>query len=59
MPEISIEFDLNCTDCGRALKASAPERDRTRTYIEVEPCEFCLQEKYQEGYRQGVNDAEG
>ncbi len=47
MPEIKVDVELVCT-CGNDLNA----KDKGG-YFEVDPCESCLAEKYNEGIAYG------
>ena len=58
--EITIDFEVFCTDCGAGLcnvsqghSASPPHSP----FVEVQPCEKCLEQKFDEGYHQGTLNA--
>jgi hypothetical protein len=51
-----IDVELKCVDCDRLLKSSLESDGVT---IVIKPCENCLQKSYDNGYRQGLTDADG
>ena len=60
MATVSFELEVNC-ECGETLDAKFVEPVRGESYIEVVPCEKCLDAKWDEGhdegYKEGENDA--
>lgn len=54
MAEIRMDLEIVCT-CGRELTF----RNRFASQIEIEPCEDCGLEKYNEGYDVGHKEAAG
>ena len=57
MATFDVEFDVICTKCGRALGASA-EQHRNSNTVRVEPCTSCLEDAKNEGYADGLKEAE-
>ena len=53
MPLVEVELEIWCT-CGEGLCGQSYSHDTGR--LEVEPCEKCLNIKYQEGYDDGYNE---
>lgn len=47
--DISIDFDVECSVCGGSLRAE----QMNGGLIDVEPCEACLDESYNEGKKEG------
>lgn len=49
--ELSVKFF--CKDCGRKLEADV---EMASGYVEfkVEPCEHCMDDKFEEGYQNGL-----
>jgi hypothetical protein len=44
----TIDFEVYC-ECGNMLSSTTDRRGN----VEVEPCDKCMQEKYDEGYKDG------
>ena len=55
MPELEIKVDV-MIKCGRCGAELSTEFDGRRALLEVEPCETCLKEKYDEGFTDGGED---
>lgn len=54
---IEVDIRLTCKECGRELEFSdSGDRD-----IDVRPCETCLQEEYDDAFKEGKEqgDTEG
>jgi hypothetical protein len=53
--EITVEFSAYCSTCGAGIcRNVSVEKDRHgNPTITVEPCEKCLKEKYDEGFKDG------
>ena len=45
------EFDVKCSYCGSFVKAVF-----VNSVLEVEPCEDCLDERHDDGYRCGYQE---
>ena len=59
MPEfdITVEFEVFCQECGAGLcqqSTGHPPGRSSSAFVEVQPCEKCLEQKFDEGYHQGV-----
>ena len=53
MPVLKLDFEVYCS-CGAGLCSNSREGvNRHSQFITVEPCENCLNEKYDEGYMKG------
>lgn len=67
MPILELEFEVFCANCGAGLcnqtttKNADYSYSSRRAYINVEPCENCLQDArndgYDEGHSKGQEDA--
>jgi len=51
--EITVDVELTCSNCGRALEAKQGRGGS----LEVEPCEHCADAEYGRGYSEGEADA--
>jgi len=52
MPTLWLDFEVYCARCGAGLCNNCTEgktRGRGIPMITVEPCDKCLEEKYEEG----------
>ena len=49
MPWVEFKFDAYCTDCGRKLESDGKDVGE----IQVQPCQVCFDERYEEGLRDG------
>ena len=63
MPSIEMEFNAYCNECGDGLCRNVSQgekyvRGKTEPYINIVPCEKCLQKRYDEGYKVGKNSIE-
>lgn len=52
--EVSIDFEVWCS-CGNGLCAQSQNK---RGGIQVEPCERCLKDAWDEGYSEGQDSKE-
>lgn len=52
MPEITVDVELECVICGRELSATVG-RNGAILRVSVDPCDWCLNEAEQEGYKRG------
>lgn len=53
--EVSVEFEVECAKCRGGLDA---EMTNGLSYIlKVEPCQTCLDAKYDEGHKDGVEES--
>jgi len=56
MPEITVNIEIFCDKCGAGLCNNTSARTKPGRYSEmayyVEPCEKCLQEEYERGYKE-------
>lgn len=48
-------IDLYCSECGEELSVSI-SRTAKSSRVEVVPCESCLREAEEEGYRAGLHE---
>ena len=58
MPEFTIEvpFEVVCAKCGNGLcRQSDASSHKGQNSVTVEPCEKCLDESYDKGFRDGEN----
>ncbi len=53
--DLNVGFDVECATCGATVKATM---NRNQDTLSVEPCEGCLQDKYNEGYDDAEKEAE-
>ncbi len=53
---VDINVEVKC-ECGSVLKADWWD-DYNGARIAVEPCEDCLQNKYEEGHKEGYEERE-
>lgn len=65
MPEfnVEVEFDVYCGKCGAALCPQSRTQDHVRgrnsgRYVEVDPCEKCIEEARDNGHADGYAEAE-
>jgi len=59
MPNVTINIDVYCARCGRGLchqTESTITKNQPSFLIDVEPCEYCLDLSYNEGYRKGYDE---
>lgn len=57
MPVIPCEFEVYCS-CGQGLCNNSTEgTNRHSHYITIEPCQKCLDSKYEEGHSDGFDEA--
>jgi len=49
-------IQATCGDCGAILNVNTDIDEDYDITIEVEPCQYCLDESHQEGYESGVED---
>lgn len=52
--EVNNELTFKCEACGADMEVSFNYRDKT--VVEVEPCEYCLDEKYDQGLKDGKEE---
>jgi hypothetical protein len=58
---VDIEVEVYCAKCGAGLckqSTSGKTRGRSQPFIEVEPCEKCLDKIKDEGYSDGYAEGE-
>jgi len=57
MPELTVEFEVYCS-CGNGLCGQTTDGGENKwgSYITVEPCEKCLDQKYDEGHEDGYEE---
>ena len=48
-----VEVGVDCNECGETLIKTSGIDGKDRPYIMVEPCEYCLLDKYKEGFIDG------
>ena len=61
MPEfdVTVEFEVFCQECGAGLCNQSTGYSASgvhSAFMEVQPCEKCLEQKFDEGYRRGTLD---
>lgn len=49
---IEINLTFECSQCGNELEVTSDGNDT----ISIDPCEECLEAKYEEGYDEGTED---
>lgn len=55
--EVDCEFEVYCGECGAGLCNNSSEgRNGHSNYIDVSPCENCLQIAYDEGREEGLEE---
>ena len=60
MPVLQLEFEVYCA-CGNGLCNQSTEGSDIYgrgQYITIEPCDKCLDTKYDEGYQEGYSEAQ-
>ena len=58
MPRIDVEFEAVCAKCGGPMGSNVDMRSDLNPWmpqIMIEPCEKCLSEANNEGYKDGYN----
>ena len=55
---VDIDFSVYCSKCGAGLCSNCSTDDK-RMKMDIEPCEKCMQDKYDEGYDNGKEAADG
>jgi hypothetical protein len=56
---IDVEVEIYCANCGAGLcnqSKSGNTRGRNQAFIEVTPCEKCLETAKNEGYEEGIKE---
>jgi len=54
MPTLDLTFEVFCGNCGAGLCNNSTEGHNSHSqYISVEPCQVCLDSKYEEGIDDG------
>ena len=56
-----VDIEVFCANCGAGLcnkTSSGRTKRRGQAFFEVEPCEKCIDRKYDEGYGDGYAQAE-
>ena len=53
MADVTVKIDVECQRCGADLAT-----DVYGTLIQIEPCSECLAKEHQEGYDEGLTEAE-
>ncbi len=61
MPEMSLEFEVFCANCGAGLcndseTGRTPRRDMP--FVRVKPCSKCMEGEYERGHNEGYAEAE-
>ena len=60
MPILELDFEVYCGRCGDGLCNNSTEGRTTgwgQPFIKVEPCEKCLNESFEDGKKQGAEEA--
>jgi hypothetical protein len=52
MPTIDIDLEFQCSECGNDLEITS-----NGDTIEIDPCENCLESKYDEGVEDGKEES--
>jgi len=58
MPQVSVEVEIWCGECGRGICHQATER-RKGGGLDVGPCEKCMDASYNRGYKAAKAEGEG
>ena len=56
MPEISVNIEVWCSECGKGICDLVSQGNKVG-HITVEPCPKCLDVAYKEGYDEGYKTA--
>ena len=60
MPDLTVEFDVECAECGKTLEVEV-KTDRyggTTTHtVKVTPCDTCLEKAHEAGREDAENEA--
>jgi hypothetical protein len=56
MPELTLEFEVRCKECGAWLECIEEKDRHGNPVIRVEPCGKCLEEAKDAGYDKGYDD---
>jgi len=56
MPNIEIEFSIECSNCGHSLEVKIGEDYKGFPALAVEPCESCIDSAREEGIEIGKED---
>lgn len=64
--ELTVEFEVFCAKCGEGLcnqSTTGKTLRRSHNYVQVSPCEKCLEDVrdngYEKGYEHGFDAAKG
>ena len=61
MPEMSVEFEVFCSECGQGLCNTTEVRvgpfHSSGPQIHVDPCDSCIDKAGQDGYEKGYEAA--
>ena len=58
MPDIEVNIEIFCARCGAGICNNASTiRHRNQDAFSIEPCEKCLEESYNDGYKKGEEEA--
>jgi len=49
MSEVRVDFEAVCATCGKALAINT----KMTGLIEVDPCDYCMDNAYNEGIKEG------
>jgi hypothetical protein len=62
MPDITVEIELYCSECGAGICNNGTERTRPSLWskaapgFDVTPCDKCMDNKHEEGYQKGYDE---
>ena len=54
---MSVIYDMTCWECGKHLDYTVKLDSGDDLIVTVEPCKNCLDEKYDEGFKDGDTEA--
>lgn len=55
--EVTVEFEVFCQECGAGLCSQSTGHSAQgihSAFVEVQPCEKCLEQRFDEGYQRGI-----
>ena len=53
MPAFTVEFEVVCAKCGNGLCRQSYAEDKRGFVVNVEPCDKCLRQSYDDGFNDG------
>lgn len=59
MPEMEVDFDVYCAQCGVGLWDNTTVKPgKHRVCLRIDPCEVCITAANQEGFKDGKYEAQ-